>query len=74
MCLSVTYRKVCVGNGSGSSVSIMIRLLAGRPGFISRQVRPGRETHHSSPSSADVKNIWRYTSTPSIRLHGLVLN
>ncbi|PNF43534.1 hypothetical protein B7P43_G03911, partial [Cryptotermes secundus] len=26
--------------------------------------RPGRETHHSPPASAEVKNIWIYTFTP----------
>jgi hypothetical protein len=26
--------------------------------------RPGRETDHSPPSSAEVKNAWSYTSTP----------
>jgi hypothetical protein len=36
--------------------------------------RPGRETDHSPPSSAEVKNAWSYTSTPSIRLYGLVLS
>jgi hypothetical protein len=25
--------------------------------------RPGRETDHSSPSSAEVKNAWSYTSS-----------
>jgi len=34
---------------------------------------PGREADHSLPSSAEVKNAWRYTSTPSIRLNGIVL-
>jgi hypothetical protein len=27
--------------------------------------RPGRETDHTTPSSAEVKNTWIYTSTPS---------
>jgi hypothetical protein len=26
--------------------------------------RPGRETDHSPPSSTEVRNAWRYTSTP----------
>jgi hypothetical protein len=34
---------------------------------------PGRETDHSSPSSAKVKNAWSYTSTPPVRLHGVML-
>jgi hypothetical protein len=36
--------------------------------------RPGRETDHSPLSSAEVKNAWSYTSTPPIRLHGVVLS
>jgi hypothetical protein len=35
--------------------------------------RLGREADHSPPPSAEVKNAWNYTSTPSIRLHGAVL-
>jgi hypothetical protein len=35
--------------------------------------RPGTEADHSLPSSAQVKNAWSYTSTPSIRLHVVVL-
>jgi hypothetical protein len=36
--------------------------------------RPGREADHSSPSSAEFKNAWSYTSTPPIRLYGVVLS
>jgi hypothetical protein len=32
--------------------------------------RPECEADHSSPSSAEVKNAWGYTSTPPISLHG----
>jgi hypothetical protein len=35
--------------------------------------RPGCEADHSSPSSAEVKNAWSYTSTPPVRLHGVEL-
>jgi len=35
--------------------------------------RGGREADHSPPSSA-MKNAWNYTSTPLIRLHGMVLS
>jgi hypothetical protein len=35
--------------------------------------RPVREADHSPPSSAEVNNAWSYTSTPPIRLHGVVL-
>jgi hypothetical protein len=30
--------------------------------------RPVHETDHSSPSNAEVKNAWSYTSAPTIRL------
>jgi hypothetical protein len=33
-----------------------------------------READHSPPFSAEVKNAWSYTSTPPIRLHGVVLS
>jgi len=36
--------------------------------------RPGRETDHSTPSSAEVKKAWIYTSTPPILLKGVVLS
>jgi hypothetical protein len=36
--------------------------------------RPGREADRSPPSSAEIKNAWNYTSTPPIRLHGVMLN
>jgi hypothetical protein len=35
--------------------------------------RPGREADHS-PSSAEVKNAWNYTSDPPIHLYGVVLS
>jgi hypothetical protein len=38
-----------------------------------RVKRQGRETDHSPPSSTEVKNVWSYTSTFPIRLHGVVL-
>jgi hypothetical protein len=36
--------------------------------------RPVRQSDHSPLTSAEVKNTWIYTSTPLIRLHGVVLN
>jgi hypothetical protein len=36
--------------------------------------RPEREADHSHSSNAEVKNAWSYTSTPPIRLHGVVLS
>jgi hypothetical protein len=42
-------------------------------GSLSLRVkRPGREADHSRPSSAEVKNARRYTSTP-ILFHGVFL-
>jgi len=35
---------------------------------------PGHEADHSPPPSAEVKNAWICTSTPPIRLHGVVLS
>jgi hypothetical protein len=35
------------------------------PGALSSGVKqPGREADHSTPTSANVKNTWIYTSTP----------
>jgi hypothetical protein len=35
------------------------------PGDISPELkRPGREAGHSPPTSAEVKKMWTYTSTP----------
>jgi hypothetical protein len=36
--------------------------------------QPVLETDHSTPSSAEVKNTWSYTSSLPICLHGVVLN
>jgi hypothetical protein len=44
------------------------------PGALSPGVkRPGRQADCSLPSSAEANNAWRYTSTPPIRLNGMVL-
>jgi hypothetical protein len=44
------------------------------PGDLSLGVkRPRRETDHSPPSSAKVKSVWSYTSTPPLHLQGVVL-
>ena len=34
--------------------------------------RPGREVDQSPPSIAEVKNVWSYTSTSPLWLHGVV--
>jgi hypothetical protein len=46
----------------------------GTRGFFPGVKRPGREADHSPPSSAKVKNAWSYTSTPPVRLHGMVIS
>jgi hypothetical protein len=33
--------------------------------------QPKREVDHSTPSGAEVKKEWSYTSTPPIHLHGV---
>ena len=40
----------------------------------SKATRQGSETDHSAASGAEVKNVWSYISTPSIRLHGVPWN
>jgi hypothetical protein len=45
------------------------------PGALSLGVkRPGPRADYSHPSNAEVKNASSYTSTPPIRLHGVVLS
>jgi len=45
------------------------------PGALSLGVkRQGREADHSPPSSAEFDNASKYTSTPPIRLYGVVLS
>jgi hypothetical protein len=45
------------------------------PGALSLGVKQlVREADHSPPSSAEVKNVWSYTSTPPVCLHGMVLS
>jgi hypothetical protein len=36
--------------------------------------RAGREADHLPASNAETENEWNHTSTPPIRLHGVVLN
>jgi len=46
-----------------------------QPGALSLGVkRPGREADHSPPYSAEVKNVWSYNFTTTIRLHGKALS
>ena len=33
--------------------------------------QPGHEADHSSPCSSEVKEEWRYSTTPLIILHGV---
>jgi hypothetical protein len=50
-----------------------IQRIPGGGGSSSEVKRPGHEADHSPPTSAEVKKMWIYTSTP-LRLHGIVLN
>jgi hypothetical protein len=44
-------------------------------GVLSLEVKwPRREADHIPRSSVEVKNAWRYNSTPPVRLHGVVLS
>jgi hypothetical protein len=47
--------------GGGEAVSVSVKWLE-------------HEVNHSFPSSAELKKKLIYTSTPTIRLHGVVLN
>jgi len=47
---------------------------SGTGGFPGRIKWPGHEIHCSPPSSAKVKNDWRYTSIPPTCLHGMYSN
>jgi hypothetical protein len=60
-----------VQNGSGTHPA---SYPMGTRGSFPGVKRPGREADHSPPCSAEVKNAWSYTSTPPIRLHGVVLS
>ena len=46
-------------------------LLFQRNGVLSGAKERSREVNHSPPSSAEIKNAWSYTLTPSIFLHGV---
>jgi hypothetical protein len=44
-------------------------------GTVSLAVKwPGREADDLLPSSAKVKNVWNYKSTPQLCVHGMVLH
>jgi len=36
--------------------------------------RPWSQADHAPPSGTEVNNVWSYTSTPPIRLHGVVFS
>jgi hypothetical protein len=46
----------------------------GTGGSFTGVKRPGRDADQSPPSSAEVKNMWSYTSIPPIYLHGVMLS
>jgi hypothetical protein len=66
-------RSLCAGRGQGFSLNHAFHVGSGVtqptiqcvPGEISSRIRrPGREADHSPLTSAKLKNIWIYTSTP----------
>jgi hypothetical protein len=61
----------CVQNGSGAHPASYPMDTRGLSLGVKR---PGREADHSPTSSAEVKNAWSCTSTPPVRLHGVVLS
>jgi hypothetical protein len=61
----------CVQTGSGAHPA-SYQMDTG--GSFQEVNRPGREADHSLPSSAEVRNVWSYTSTPSVCLHDVVLS
>jgi len=46
----------------------------GKRGSFPGGKQPGRETDYSPPYTAKVKNACSYSSTPPIRLHGVMLS
>ena len=44
-------------------------LFSGYRGYLMGIKRPGHEVNHSYSSNDQVKNEWRYTYSPTIRLH-----
>jgi hypothetical protein len=64
--LSISSRPA-LGSTQPSVQRVMVALSPG----LKRQ---GREADHSPPTTADVYKTRIYTSTPRIRLHGLVLS
>jgi hypothetical protein len=52
----------CVGTSSGAHLASYITGIGASLSMVIKQ--PGHEADHSSPSSAEVKNAWNYTSIP----------
>jgi hypothetical protein len=69
--VTVMILMLCIDTSSGAVVMLNSTIIGL---YLPLGVkRPGREADHSPPSSAEV-NEWSYTSTPPVRLHGLVLS
>jgi len=65
---SLHYRVQTYSGATQSTIQLV-------PGALTSGIKwPGREADHLPPSSSDIKNACSYTSIPSIRLHGMVLN
>jgi hypothetical protein len=60
---------VCPERHWNSLTQSLVQWVPGAPSLGVK--RPGSESHHSSPSSVEVKNGWIYTSAPPICFHVL---
>jgi hypothetical protein len=64
-----------IANASGPTLGPTPPLIQWIPGGLTLRIKqPGREADHAPPSSAEVKDVWSYISTPPLRLRGTVLN
>jgi hypothetical protein len=64
-----SLRHRCVQTGSGTHPA---SYSMDSWGFFHEGKAAGCEADHSPQSSAEVKNTWSYTSTPPVRLNGVV--
>jgi hypothetical protein len=56
------------------STQPIVQWVLGEGGLTPLVKWPGCEDGHFPPSSAEVKNMWGYVSTPPVCLNGVVLN
>ena len=68
--IPATIRNISVPPNAWVPASFIQGFIRYRSSFP-RVKRPGRDLDHSHPSSAEIKNGWRHTSTPPICLYGM---